>query len=282
MKKILNHRYRVDMAIAVIFLILFGHSIRADFWVSGDINDANQTYTFRDFSGAETFNGLGSVWNAIDVADGATPTFLTLVDSSGAATTVDFNFTSQVSTWRGNDPGAVDNRAMVRDYITARFTFTITGLYPGSTVDFYSFGTAQFTGSYNLTMGGAQKAVTIIQGMNGSEPKPGGSQSWLGLTPDSSGRISGTVSASGFSGFHIVQHTGDPAPGGRQIDAGSSRATWLPNAQLNLKGSTSGASGSVSVNWTKSQGPGTVTWGSPNALQTTASFSAAGTYVLAL
>ena len=40
--------------------------------------------------------------------------------------------------------------------------------------------------------------------------------------------------------------------------------------------------GRVTTTWSKVSGPGTVTFGNPNAVDTTASFSAAGTYVLRL
>ena len=42
------------------------------------------------------------------------------------------------------------------------------------------------------------------------------------------------------------------------------------------------SAGTVSKSWTKVSGPGTVTFSSPNALNTSATFSVAGTYVLRL
>ena len=40
--------------------------------------------------------------------------------------------------------------------------------------------------------------------------------------------------------------------------------------------------GATTPTWSKVSGPGTVTFGNPNAVDTTATFSAAGTYVLRL
>jgi hypothetical protein len=225
MNNMLNHPFGSQVAAAVLCLALSGYSARADLLVSGDINDAEtiaNAYPTENaygsagpgyFSGAETFNSLGNVWNPLTITDASTPSFLNLDDSNGNETTIDFNFGTSVSVWRGNDPGAVDNRALVRDYITAGFTFTITGLDPTATVDFYAFGTSQFSGSYNLTIGGEQKAVSFITGTGGVPANAGGSQSWTGLTPDGSGTLSGTVSTSGFSGFHINQVSAIPEPG---------------------------------------------------------------------
>ena len=70
-------------------------------------------------------------------------------------------------------------------------------------------------------------------------------------------------------------------PGGLMVNAGSSRLAWLPNATLKLLGKTS-ASSSATVHWSFVGGSGTVTFGSPDSLATTAMFSAAGTYELQL
>jgi hypothetical protein len=70
------------------------------------------------------------------------------------------------------------------------------------------------------------------------------------------------------------------------VNAGSDQAVTLPNS-ANLSGTATddglpNPPGTLSPTWSKVSGPGTVTFGDPSALSTTASFSAAGIYVLRL
>ena len=69
------------------------------------------------------------------------------------------------------------------------------------------------------------------------------------------------------------------------VDAGPDQVITLP-AIANLSGTASDdglpAPPSLTITWTKVSGPGTVTFGTPNALATTASFGLAGAYVLRL
>ncbi len=69
------------------------------------------------------------------------------------------------------------------------------------------------------------------------------------------------------------------------VSAGSNQTITLP-AGVNLAGSVSDdgqpAGAAVTSTWSKSSGPGTVSFGNTAAPRTTASFSAAGTYVLQL
>ena len=69
------------------------------------------------------------------------------------------------------------------------------------------------------------------------------------------------------------------------VSAGPDRSVVRPNA-ANLDGTVSDdglpAGSSVSKQWTKVSGPGVVTFGSPTATDTTATFDASGTYVLRL
>jgi autotransporter-associated beta strand protein len=69
------------------------------------------------------------------------------------------------------------------------------------------------------------------------------------------------------------------SPGRPIVLPGSSRSLWLPNAACTLSGTLMAITGSNDpVQWSVVQGPGPVTFRSPNALVTTASFSAAGEY----
>lgn len=78
-------------------------------------------------------------------------------------------------------------------------------------------------------------------------------------------------------------------PGGNQaplVNAGSDQSITLPaSASLSGTGSDDGLPNppaTATYTWSKVSGPGTVTFGNANALSTTASFSAAGAYVLRL
>ncbi len=69
------------------------------------------------------------------------------------------------------------------------------------------------------------------------------------------------------------------------VNAGADQTISLPNAaQLNGTATDDGlpTGSTLSISWSKVSGPGTVTFGSPNASVTSASFSVAGTYTLRL
>ncbi|MCZ7649484.1 MAG: Ig-like domain-containing protein [Planctomycetota bacterium] len=77
-----------------------------------------------------------------------------------------------------------------------------------------------------------------------------------------------------------------PANQAPSVDAGPDRTVTLP-VSASLDGAVSddglpNPPGTATVMWFKQSGPGTVTFGNANAVDTTASFSAAGTYVLKL
>jgi len=69
------------------------------------------------------------------------------------------------------------------------------------------------------------------------------------------------------------------------VDAGPNRSVQL-GQQAALDGTVSDdgkpAGAAVTVNWAKAAGPGTVTFGATNSVDTSAGFSAAGTYRLSL
>ena len=69
------------------------------------------------------------------------------------------------------------------------------------------------------------------------------------------------------------------------VNAGPDRTVVLPGSAT-LSGTVTDDArptpAAITLNWTKVSGPGTVTFSAPNAATTTASFSAAGTYVLRL
>ena len=79
---------------------------------------------------------------------------------------------------------------------------------------------------------------------------------------------------------------GMPANTAPTVNAGAPQTITFPNG-VALDGTVSddglpNPPGTVTTTWGKVSGPGTVTFGNPNAVDTTASFSQAGTYVLQL
>ncbi|PYR56190.1 MAG: hypothetical protein DMF91_22500, partial [Acidobacteria bacterium] len=106
------------------------------------------------------------------------------------------------------------------------------------------------------------------------------------VTPDSSGNnVTGTMSGPNWtvvSGASAPFGTGTPnaAP---TVDAGANQTITMPDLAL-LNGSVSDdlVTGSLTIAWTKTSGPGTVTFFNASAANTSATFSATGAYVLTL
>jgi hypothetical protein len=85
------------------------------------------------------------------------------------------------------------------------------------------------------------------------------------------------------SGFSITIGTtsggGNTAP---TVDAGNDQTITLPTDTASLDGTVSDDVAVVGSTWTKVSGPSTVTFGNSHSVDTTATFGAAGTYVLQL
>ncbi len=95
-----------------------------------------------------------------------------------------------------------------------------------------------------------------------------------------------TASDSALSAFDEVTVTVQPANQAPVVNAGADQTIALPgNATLDGTVTDDGfpnPPGTLTTTWTRISGPGTVTFGNASAVDTTASFSAAGTYVLRL
>ena len=107
----------------------------------------------------------------------------------------------------------------------------------------------------------------------------------LTATPYTESGATGTAGTPKTVGFTVVDNA-DAANQAPVANAGPDRSVTLPNP-ASLDGSVSddglpNPPGSTTVSWSKVSGPGTITFGTPSATDTTASFSAAGTYVLRL
>ncbi|HET7718406.1 MAG TPA: hypothetical protein VFK43_00475 [Acidimicrobiales bacterium] len=87
------------------------------------------------------------------------------------------------------------------------------------------------------------------------------------------------------SRFLVRGPLGEPVNVAPTVDAGLNRSVQL-GQQATLDGTVTDdgkpAGAVVTVAWAKAAGPGTVTFAAPNAVDTTAGFSAAGTYTLSL
>ncbi|MGH8474249.1 MAG: PKD domain-containing protein [Methylococcales bacterium] len=70
-----------------------------------------------------------------------------------------------------------------------------------------------------------------------------------------------------------------------RVDAGQDQTIALPNNSVNLNGTVTDdglPTNTLTISWSKVSGPGAVTFGAPTQATTTATFSAAGSYVLRL
>ncbi len=103
---------------------------------------------------------------------------------------------------------------------------------------------------------------------------------------DSSGQnVTGTVFGSGWTWVGVAgAPMTAPVNLAPVVAAGADQSIAVPASALlsGLVTDDNRSSGEVSTAWSKTSGPGTVTFGTPGALTTTASFSTGGTYVLTL
>lgn len=142
-----------------------------------------------------------------------------------------------------------------------------------------------------------RRALTQAQLQAGSEAELTGSE--LDLVAyyraDESGGQTLTdlssTAAHGVLGITSAVETSDPrravasANDAPEVDAGANQTLQWPSNSVQLLGAVEDdglPAATLTTNWTKASGPGTVMFSHPNALQTVASFSVAGTYVLRL
>ena len=96
----------------------------------------------------------------------------------------------------------------------------------------------------------------------------------------------GTILRTTDGGQTWIPQEAPPYNGSPSVNAGRDQTITLPSS-ANLVGTVSddglpNPPGALTTTWSKVSGPGTVTFGNANAVNTTASFSAAGSYVLRL
>jgi hypothetical protein len=121
-------------------------------------------------------------------------------------------------------------------------------------------------------------------------PLGGAARQWLWSDPYTTSSVFQVraVNSLGYGLWCEAPLSGSPPPPVNQaptVDAGADQAATLP-AGVTLAGSASDdglpAGSTLSTTWAKASGPGTVTFGNASSLNSSASFSVAGTYVLSL
>ncbi len=227
--------------------------------------------TFGDTAAIDTtasFTVPGNYTLRLTADDGAVKTFDNVAISANSGTTVNVI---------ANDPAASEQGPG-----TGQFTFTRTGSTAGAlTVNFTVGGTAT-AGDY-----AALPATVIIP--------DGFASTTLLVTPVDDALVEGpeTVVITLAAGFYNVGASGSATVTIADNDVVPTVTITSPNAPtVNLPASTGlileatatddGLPGPLALTWSKVSGPGTVTFGSASTANTTATFSATGTYVVRL
>ena len=147
---------------------------------------------------------------------------------------------------------------------------TVTGATAGGHIRLFPKGQALPTSSSVNYAAGQTRANNAIVGVG----TDGALSAYAG---QSSGSVHLVLDLSGY--FDDPANNQPPA-----VSAGPDQTITLP-ATASLTGTASDdgkPSGTLTVAWSKFSGPGSVTFGAPGSLSTTAAFASAGTYVLRL
>ena len=215
-----------------------------------------------------TFSLPGIHMLRLTADDGAVRTFDSVAINATSATTVNMTASDAAASEQG--PG------------TGQFTFTRTGPTAGAlTVNFTVGGTAS-AGDYTAL----PATVEIPDGL---------ASTTLLVTPIDDAIIEGaeTVVITLGSGFYNIGASSNAIVTIADNDAAPTVAITSPTAaSVNVPASTGlileatttddGLPNPLTLTWSKVSGPGVVTFGSVNAANSTATFSAIGTYVLRL
>lgn len=152
----------------------------------------------------------------------------------------------------------------------------VTATYDGATIRLYINGQLQGSKNANFQIGANNVPLNIGAGNNGY-------RGMKGAVDDV------RVYSRALSANEVTALMNNAPPAGQQnaapsVSAGADTTITLPN-NVSLTGSASDdgqPSGTLTTLWTKISGPGTVSFANAGATSTTATFSAAGTYVLRL
>jgi hypothetical protein len=223
-------------SLAVLLMCCFAAAANADLLVSVDFNSPNPFTASPTFSGvesaaaaADSVFGAANVWNGLNVTFGVdtNPSWNGLVNSSGAATSVNFSVTGSVGGASLYDP-VTNPDALRADFLgfnTATFpglstsiSWQITGLAANTAYDMCMYGAeADVNRSFDITIGNTtQNVPTFITGTQAPS-----CVLFKGILSDSSGAITGIGTGVGavngflneanWSGFQIATTTPEPS-----------------------------------------------------------------------
>jgi len=133
-----------------------------------------------------------------------------------------------------------------------------------------------------------EPGYTELDDVSHAAPTTGAACEWHAATAETTPSAS-WITSIGAGGFAIEVRIADSAPPPNQppiVDAGPNDSVTLP-ASANLNGTVNddglpNPPGAVTTTWSKFSGPGNVTFGNANAVDTSATFSLPGSYVLRL
>jgi hypothetical protein len=250
------------------------------------VSGAGLTFTEIGTPGGVLYSGTPGVrriqaWRAL-VGAGAT-TGSIAISLGGTSTSMDavlleFSGTNTSGT---NGSGAIVQSATNKTTSATALTVALaafgnTGNRPAA---FFNHSAAEATTQ--------ESGYTELDDGNHNSPTTGAECEWRASTADTTPSVSWSTAAAA-GGFALEIRANGSGPGNQApvVSAGSDQTITLPDsASLNGTVSDDGLPnppGAVTTTWSKVSGPGTVTFGNPNVVDTTASFSAAGTYVLRL
>jgi len=216
---------------------------------------------------------------------------LDVIDNGGAG------YAEYGGSWWHGSGGYLNDQAGQIDQYDAYATFQFNGLTPGSyavCTTYVNAGNRNDVVPYTVydgtEAGTALGTVYVDQKYSAPSGYTYDSTNWdeLGtftITGNTLTVVIDVVYGQGFSMADAVLIEEANAP--PSVDAGSDDTITLPTDTVNLDGTVSDDGlpdppASVTTEWTKQSGPGTVTFGNAYAVDTTATFSADGVYVLRL
>jgi len=228
------------------------------------------------------------------------------LDGAAIGSTVDVPGTGGWQTWTTIDAGTVSLSAGTH---TLRLVADTAG-YNVNWLEFVEEGgniapTADAGPDRSVTLPDGASSVSVTMDGSGSSDPDGTITDWVWSVNDDGTLYAGeqvtidlplgthTVHLAisdddGADGFDSATVTVESSGGGTSngapvVDAGANQMIALPNDTVSLDGTVSDPDGdALTSTWSLSSGPGTVTFGDPNAVDTTATFSTDGIYVLEL
>jgi len=197
---------------------------------------------------------------------------------------------ARIVTQYNSDPSAKAG-VMIRETLTAGSKYAAVVITPSTGISFQR-RTATNGTTANTTATGSQIVVPYWLKLTRTGNSLATYYSSDGVTWTSAGSSSVTMGSSVFIGLAVTSHsvfnstaTIDQVNLPPIANAGPDQSITVPANTVSLNGSATDdgePNGSITYNWKKVSGSGTVTFGNTSQAVTTAQFSAAGTYTLRL